>query len=101
MYEASVFSPCPGQAQEPLGSDRGVSQPSAQGPVGCRSSPKAPACPAKCLRPPHAILASEPARCDSEKSVKETDDREKLKTNEVTAAFWVLRQMETLGNQAE
>lgn len=46
------------------------------------------------------VLASEPARCDSGKSRKETDDVEKLATKPGRAAFWALRQMETLRNQA-
>lgn len=47
------------------------------------------------------VLALEPARCDWGKSVKEIDNVENLKTNKVRAAFWAVRQMETLGNQAE
>lgn len=77
----------------------GARQCSALGLVSGRWSLKAPACPAKCL--PGAILASEAARCDSGKSVKETDTVEKLQTNKAKAAFWARRQMETLGNQAE
>lgn len=47
------------------------------------------------------VLASEPARCNWGKSVKEIDNVKNLKTNKVRAAFWAPRQMVTLGNRAE
>lgn len=105
MYDARAPSSCPLQVPA-LGSHwallTGASQSSAletcqlgivtEGSHLSSQMPKASRVP---------VLASEPARCDLGKSVKETGNVEKLETNQVRADSWGLRQMETLGNQAE
>lgn len=56
---------------------------------------------APCLSSPAPVLASEPAGCDTGKSLKETDDVEKPTTKPGRSAFWARRRTESLENRAE
>ena len=59
----------------------GANESSTQRHVSCRQSLKALLVQPNACSLPGAVLASDPARCDLGKSIKETDSKERLKTN--------------------